>query len=227
MWEAIIQFLQNNSTNIVVSLLVGFVFFILGPLGLWFSGKKVRRERVRKAKESLVDLLESMIVSQSVIDETKLKSLYRSVERDVDIDLSGDYQIEHWLGDVALRFEKSRHLSSDQKQTYYECIRGISEEIRISMLQKGGLEVPRKFEPVINDLKESIANNDYKAAFVAVNELEKALIIRERGNDPILNIFRLYVRVYKKIPVTFTFAVVIITIIYLYLISKFLPVSIF
>jgi len=95
MWEALAQFWHDNSANIVVSLLVGFVFFVLGPMGLWFSGKKIRRERIRKAKEMLIDLLEGMIVNQAAVDEDKLRSVFRAVERDIDTDLSGEYHIDH------------------------------------------------------------------------------------------------------------------------------------
>ena len=129
MWNSLVAFWTANSSSIIVSLLVGFVFFILGPLGLWFSGKKIRRERVRKSKEILIDLLEGMIVNQASIDEKKLRSIFRAVERDNDIDLSGDYHIDHWLGDVVLRFERSRHLSADQKQHYYEAVRKITDEM--------------------------------------------------------------------------------------------------
>ena len=63
MWVEISQFWHENSANIIVSLIIGFVFFVLGPLGLWFSGKRIRRERLRKAKETLIDLLEGMVTS--------------------------------------------------------------------------------------------------------------------------------------------------------------------
>lgn len=67
------KFLTDNSANIIVSLVVGLVFFVLGPLGLWFSGKKIRQERVRKAKETLGDLLEGMIVNQTKVDQKKAR----------------------------------------------------------------------------------------------------------------------------------------------------------
>src|SRR3990172_3170479 len=129
MWEDISQFWRDNSASIMVSLIVGFVFFVLGPLGLWFSGKRIRRERIRKAKETLIDLLERMVVNQAQADEAKLKSVFRAVERDIDIDLSGEYHLDHWLGDVVLRFERRRHLSGDQKQQYYDSVHRIYEEI--------------------------------------------------------------------------------------------------
>lgn len=223
MWESVIQFWQNNSSNIIVSLIVGFIFFVLGPLGLWFSGRKVRRERIRKAKEVLIDLLEGMIVSGSEIDERKLRSLFRSVERDVDIDLSGEYHIDHWLGDVALRFERSRHLGSDQKKSYYDNIKSIIDELHSKQNREPAFEVPRKYEPILNDLKSSFSNNDVKRSEEIIEELEKSLAIRDRSSDPLLNVFRIYGRIYKRSPVTFIFGLVMAVIFYIAMVIKFLP----
>jgi hypothetical protein len=52
------DFWNNNSGNIIVSL----IFFILGPIGVWFSGRRIRLERIKKAKETLLDVFESMVV---------------------------------------------------------------------------------------------------------------------------------------------------------------------
>jgi hypothetical protein len=225
MWEALIQFWSNNSSNIIVSLLVGFVFFVLGPLGLWFSGKKIRRERIRKAKEVLIDLLEGMVVNQANIDETKLRSVFRAVERDVDTDLSGEYHIEHWLSDVVLRFEKSRHLSADQKQQYYNAISKITDEIHSKTDKKAVIETPRKYEPLLNDLKSALLSGDNDKAVAVVEVLERAMIMRERTQDPLLNVFRVYRRLYDRSPLTFSVATIITVVIYVVLLAKVLPHS--
>ncbi|MBV2164101.1 MAG: hypothetical protein KUL80_07525 [Comamonas sp.] len=223
MWASIVQFWQNNSANIVVSLLVGFVFFVLGPIGLWFSGKKIRRERSRKAKDVLIDLLEGMIVNHAPIDETKLRALFRSVEREIDVDLSGDYHIDHWLGDVALRFERSRHLSPNQKQDYYEVVRALADELQSKTQKKPALEVPRKYESVLNDLKSSISSGNLEIAASAAEELERTMLARERSHDPLLNIFRVYHRMYQRSPVTFVAALVVVTIVYIVILVRYLP----
>ena len=207
MWDALIQFWNNNSSNIIVSLLVGFVFFVFGPLGLWFSGKKIRRERIRKAKEVLIDLLEGMVVNQANLDETRLRSVFSAVERDVDTDLSGEYHIEHWLSDVVLRFEKSRHLSADQKQQYYNAISKIT------------------YEPLFNDLKSALASSKNDKAVEVVEELEREIIMRERTHDPLLNVLRVYGRMYARSPLTFSVAIIISVVLYVVLLAKFLPHS--
>ncbi len=223
MWELIVQFWNANSANILVSLLVGFVFFVLGPLGLWFSGKKIRRERIRKAKETLIDLLEGMIVNQANVDEEKLRSVFRAVEREIDTDLSGEYYIDHWLGDVVLRFEKSRHLSAEQKQSYYDAARKITDEIHSKTDKKPVVEVPRKYEPILSELKAALSGNETEKASAALSELERALILRERNQDPMLNVFRVYRRVYERSPFTFFTALIIAVGFYAFVLYKFLP----
>lgn len=223
MWALIVQFWNANSANILVSLLVGFVFFVLGPLGLWFSGKKIRKERVRKAKETLIDLLEGMVVNQANVDEDKLRSVFRAVEREIDTDLSGDYHIDHWLGDVVLRFEKSRHLSAEQKQSYYDAVRKITDEIQSKTDKKPVVEVPRKYEPILNELKIALSDNEADKASAAVSELERALIHRERTQDPVLNVFRFYRWMYKRSPFTFITTFGVAVGIYAFVLYKFLP----
>ena len=222
MWEDISQFWRDNSASIMVSLIVGFVFFVLGPLGLWFSGKRIRRERIRKAKETLIDLLERMVVKQAQADEAKLKSVFRAVERDIDIDLSGEYHLDHWLGDVVLRFERSRHLSADQKQQYYDSVRRIYDEIHAKTDQKPRVESPRKYEAVLNDLKNALATNEVSRAVSTVDELERTLSQRERSQDPLLNVLRIYQRLYQRNPVTFFVALTTVLAAYVYIIFRFL-----
>lgn len=222
MWGVVSQFWNDNSANIVVSLVVGFVFFVLGPLGLWFSGKRIRRERIRKAKETLIDLLEGMVVNQAQADESKLKSVFQAVERDIDIDLAGEYQLNHWLGDVVLRFERSRHLSAEQKQTYYESVRKLSDQVNARSTESPRLEVPRKYEPVVADLKIALTANDSARALASVEELERSLSQRERSQDPLLNVFRIYRRLYERNPLTFLVVVIFVLAGYAYFIYRFL-----
>lgn len=85
----------------MVSLGVGFVFFVLGPIGVWFSGRRIRKERVRKAKEMLIDLIEGMIVTQEQITTSKLKQLFNAVEREVDTTIDADYDLERLFEDVS------------------------------------------------------------------------------------------------------------------------------
>jgi hypothetical protein len=82
--DQLIVFWNENSSSIVVSFVVGFIFFVLGPIGVWFSGRKIRRERVQKAKDLLIDLVEGMIVSHEEITLEKLKKMYRAINNKKD-----------------------------------------------------------------------------------------------------------------------------------------------
>lgn len=199
------------------------MFFVLGPLGLWFSGKKIRRERVRKAKESLVDLLEGMVVNQAKADEAKLQSILRAIERDVDIDLAGEYSIDEWLGDVVLRFEKSRHLSANQKQEYYEAVAKISEDMRARDSQKKEQNIPREYQPIINDLQTALNSSEINRATSLLQELEQRLSRRQPSQDPLLNILGVYKRLYQRSPVTFLTVTAVVTVLYLYIILRWFP----
>lgn len=99
----------------MVSLGVGLVFFVLGPIGVWFSGRKIRRERIRKAKEMLIDLIEGMLVSQEAITTAKLKQLFNAVEREVETSIDSEYDLERLFEDISLRFQRSKHLDATQK----------------------------------------------------------------------------------------------------------------
>src|SRR2546430_16407249 len=107
--EQLSLFWKANADVIVISLVVGFLFFVLGPIGVWFSGRKIRRERQRKAKEMLVDLVEGMIVTQEEVTPAKLGSIFNAVEREVEVEIGGSYDPERLFEDVMLRFQRSRH----------------------------------------------------------------------------------------------------------------------
>lgn len=164
MFDLMRTFWEQNSSSIIVSAGVGFLFFVLGPLGLWFSGRKIKKERIRKAKEVLIDLLEGMIVNQGFVDAEKLRLLFLAVERDVDIDLSGEYRIVDWLNDVVLRVERSRHLGSDQKKQYYDYVKMLSDDLLKSRVEQKSALYLNKYEHVVDELKVSLDGGDVEKA---------------------------------------------------------------
>ena len=131
-WQTAIEFAKANSSTLIVSLIVGFLFFVLGPIGLWFSGKKIRKERIRKAKDSMVDLLEGMLVNQENVTPEKLDLLFNAVGREIDVSLNGVYDGELLIEDVMLRFQKSKHLDAQQKQDYFSKLK----DVRLALHEK-------------------------------------------------------------------------------------------
>lgn len=216
MIESIVQFWNDHSGSIIVSLIVSLLFFVLGPLGLWFSSKKIRRERIRKAKEQLLDILEGMIVNKGVSDEKKLTSLFGAVERDIDIDLSGDYSLESWLEDVILRFERSRHLSSEQKTEYYEEVKKLLDHIQRPRDQHPKKEISRQYEDIFDDITNAISSGESEKANNIIQELKKKISERPISQDPILNVFKIYRRIYQNNPFTFVTATFIVLVFYVF-----------
>jgi hypothetical protein len=223
MFEAIAQFWTQNHSNIIVSIIVGFLFFVLGPMGLWFSGKKIRRERIKKAKDTLLDLLEDQIVNKADITLAKLRCLYAAIERDIDIDLTGEYSLNTWFGDVILRFERSRHLSSTQKQEYYARAQQLSAELDVEKKENSAPPSSKKYEDILNELSSAIAAQNTDAAKVLLKRLEEKVAEPTKFNDPFLNIFKMYRRMYQRSPITFGIATIIAVLLYAFILMKIMP----
>lgn len=223
MWEWIVSFWSAQSSNIITSVIVGFLFFVLGPLGLWFSGKKIRKERNKKARESLMDILEGMIVSQTKIDKFRLDTIRDAVEREVVADLAGEYSHESLLSDVALRFEKSKHLSADQKNSYYESILKIRESLKekdkVPDKDRIAFDIPRDIRPVLVEINQLLSESKDPRALELMKAIEQKLIYQARSRDPLLGIFQVYLRIYERSPVTFLFWAVVFLIAYIFFVS--------
>lgn len=203
MSEWITGFWNANSGNIIVSLIAGFIFFVLGPIGVWFSGRKIRLERTRKAKEVLLDLFEGMLVGEETIDEQKLSILFRATEREIDVNLGQRYDIESLLEDVVLRFEKSKHLDAGQKDKYANEVRRLSQEIKVKTERPKEGTVPRPYAKIIDNLKEALTENDLSTANKTVTELEERLVTDTTSDEFPLNVFRVYRRLYERNPLLF------------------------
>jgi hypothetical protein len=195
MWDPIKQFFIDNSSSIIVSLIIGAIFFILGPLGLWFSGKKVKREKINKAKSELLDLIESMLVNNEKITTSKLVTLFRAVERQNGNNLGLDSDLNNILEDLTLRFARSKHLSSDQKDSYIEKIDALINSITNDENQEKSKEnlqreIPKSLKTIIDELKteSESADIDSKKLIDKIELLENKLKGR---NDPMISVIRI------------------------------------
>lgn len=176
----ITTFWEANRNNIIVSFISGLVFFILGPIGLWFSGKKVKKERINKAKDTLLDIMEGMLVSEEKVSHNKLIMIFRSVERDLNVDLEANYDLENLFGDLVLRFERSKHLDANQKDNYFEKI--VNMEAELITGQNGSSNnqsIPKAYSKVLNEIREANTRNDQQTIDSLLNELEHKLNSRD------------------------------------------------
>lgn len=221
MWETIIQFFIDNQSSIIVSLLIGAVFFILGPLGLWFSGKKVKREKINKAKAEFLDLIESMLVNNEKFSRSKVLTLFRAIERQNGINLESDSDIENLLEDLSLRFARSKHLSAEQKDNYAikidELINEINKSDENETKQESILtrerEIPKSIKSIIADLKSESENLNSEKLSETVEKLEK--YHKRPSGDP----FLLTMRIIKEKPKLFLGVMVFYVIVIVLLLS--------
>lgn len=194
MWNTVKQFCIDNSASIIVSLLIGALFFILGPMGLWFSGKKVRREKIHKAKSDFLDLTESMLVNKEKVDIPKLLILFRAVERQNGIDLGLEADIENLLGDLALRFSQSKHLSSEQKDAYIEQLNALLAKLyepdksEQAMAEETPRPLPKSIQSVVSELRQVAEKLDSSELKEKIDQLEKSY---RPPTDPFSLTFRL------------------------------------
>lgn len=218
MWESVSKFFIDNQSSIIVSLIIGAIFFILGPLGLWFSGKKVKREKIKKAKDEFLDLIESMLVSNENFSRAKILTLFRAIERQNGISLELESDIENLLEDLSLRFARSKHLSAEQKDDYATRIDNLIVNLNEQPNQAKDIsflirerEIPKSIKTIINDLKAESENLNSEKLNEIIEKLEK---YHKRPSDP----FLLAVRIMKEKPKLFLWVLVVyITIIFLLL----------
>jgi len=118
LWNTVSEFTSNNWSSIIISIITGLIFFVLGPLGLWFSNRKIRREKIKKAKEQILDLIESMLVNNETINVKKLSHVFHAIGRQNSVNLEFDIDLNDILEDLILRFAGSKHLSANQKDEY-------------------------------------------------------------------------------------------------------------
>ncbi|WP_429062243.1 hypothetical protein [Aeromonas veronii] len=206
--EEVIKFWNDNYSNIMVSLGVGLVFFVLGPIGVWFSGRKIRRERIRKAKEMLIDLIEGMLVSQESITTAKLKQLFNAVEREVETSIDSEYDLERLFEDVSLRFQRSKHLDATQKNAYSKTLLDLVESIKQSQAS-GTRIIPRRYESIFLDLRQSIENQDIQKSNKVLDELEEKFSRLPMEAEPFIRILTIQMRIIKEHPVLFLTVLVI------------------
>lgn len=212
MSDSIKHFFLNNQSSIIVSLIVGLLFFILGPLGLWFSGKKVKREKINKAKSELLDLIESMLVNKEFISISKLLTLFRAIERQNGINLGLDSDLNNILEDLSLRFAKSKHLSSDQKDSYLKQIDDLIEELTTPKIDDEVTNkypqraLPKSMKSLVSDLREEAVKLNSDSLTEKINELEKQYSTRFH---PLFEPFFILPKLMKERPKTFAVAVVI------------------
>ena len=197
-WQSVSQFVAANSASIIISVLVGLIFFVLGPLGLWFSGRRIRRERIKKAKDAILDLLEGMLVNQEEVTPDKLKQLFSAIEREIDVSLGGAYDVDLLIEDVMLRFQRSKHLDAQQKQQYFAKLVDVRAAHHARQEVQPEVSLSRREQEIIAELRET--TKDQEASRTLIDELQTRLERRPDLSDSFMAPFLVYGQILRKKP---------------------------
>ena len=221
MLESFWNFITANAGNIIISISVGLIFFVLGPLGLWFSKRKIRVEKIKKAKENLLDLVEGMLVNNENITESRLSSLFFAVSRENGINLEIENDIHDLIEDLILRFQRSKHLSAEQKDDYIKRLETLEKtmfESEDEEKEDEQREIPKSYVRIFRELEEHLNNNESDKAKKELNILKEKLL---RRDNPLDRAFGIYYKLYKRNPLFFIVTFIGIVALYIYIIMKF------
>jgi hypothetical protein len=118
---------------------------------------------------------------------------------------------------LALRFEKSRHLDTSQKQKYFTDIQKIKRRLKIGVKTSNEKSIPRSYEKILGDLKLAMNSNNTVEANRIIEELEQSLSRETRFNN-IFTFTDFYWRIYDKNPRAAITSLILIVALYLYII---------
>ena len=156
--------------SIVVGFIVGYVFYRLQKRDV----ASARAERVKRAREELLDVLEGYIINKQRVSEESIRNLLAASEREYQVELRDICNPTILLQDVALRLQKSRHLDIAQKREYADQI-----EQMISSSEERRKEIPEEVkEPLelATVIESAIKNDEREKALETINLLKRNLI---------------------------------------------------
>ena len=192
----IMEFFARNGNSFFASFFASLIFFILGPVILSFSNRKIIKEKKRRARASFIDTVEGILVNNENIDIGKMKVLWRATQRENDLNLEGFSNIIELLEDVSLAFAKSKHLSFEQKNAYSDQIKELIDEFVRNEELENGSKLPSEIKAKFDDLLKKIDTKDDVEKDEIVNDILK---IRSKINLNKVNIYGAFTN-HKKSP---------------------------
>jgi hypothetical protein len=94
---------------------------IVGLLFYWLQLRHLRsakRERLTRAQEEVIDIVELYIINEQEIFQDTVSRLIKASSRAHNVDLEAIYSPINIIEDVELRLQRSRHLDPSEKETY-------------------------------------------------------------------------------------------------------------
>lgn len=156
------EFFYENRVALLITLVGGIPVFLYTLIS-WEH--KQRYERHKKAKETVIDNLESLFINNQSVSLEIIKHLISATEREQIIELKDPPK--NLLEDLELRFEKSKHLNTERRTYYIEQIEEIISKIETE--SKEGL-LPIPLADLLTSLKENIETGEKDRA---LNDLDK------------------------------------------------------
>ena len=172
----ILTFVDSNWQNIIIALVIGLIFFLLSNYAIKkiiISGEK---ERLKQAKNMLLDILEARIINKQNISLDKINNLLYAIEREHSVKLSNTVSPTSLLQDLELQFEKSHHLDPNQKEEYCKQIQNQIQEIKGI---EGAIIIPNKFSNIVETLSEDIKSKNTVNALKKLDLLKNNMEYRE------------------------------------------------
>lgn len=176
----ILAFLNQNWQNIIVAFAIGFLFYFLSNYALRRYINSAERERLKQAKDTVLNILEYRIINKQDISLDKINNLLRAIDREHSVILSDLVSPSSLLQDLELQFEKSHHLDPTQKEEYCMQIQNQIQEIRTT---EETLNVPRKYSEIIEHLEENIKSKNTDKSLKYLDILKKKITRQEKTTD--------------------------------------------
>ncbi len=173
----IFSFLNQNWQNIIVALAIGFLFYFLSNYALRRYITSAERERLKQAKDTILNILESRIINKQDISLDKINNLLKAIDREHSVFLSDLVSPSSLLQDLELQFEKSHHLDTTQKEEYCTQIQNQIKEIETL---EDDLKVPKKCSEIIEKIEKSIESKEIDESLEYLELLKKKITKQEK-----------------------------------------------
>jgi len=153
--DSAINYIIQNWVSIIFAIALSSIFYLLSFRGIKKVIASRQEERLKIAKESIVDVLESQIISNSDIDNEKIIHLLKATSRERGVNLIQEYTPLDLLEDLELRFSKSKHLKNEHREEYVRKI-----EILLRKIEEEKTTIIPLYENILTNLEEAVEKGD-------------------------------------------------------------------
>lgn len=169
-----IDYIIQNWESIIIAIFLASIFYLLSARGINKVITSRQEERLKIAKESIVDVLEHQIINNSDINTDKIIHLLNATSRERGVNLTNEYTSLDLLEDLELRFAKSKHLKNEQREEYIGKI-----EILLKKNEDEISTIIPSYEKVLTDLEESIEKDNIESIKQNLNFLRTKLTLEK------------------------------------------------